>query len=49
MVLYVGLKVKPLQTPPFCSISAPASNRNPQNTQRIPSVKILVFLELEQK
>jgi hypothetical protein len=42
-------KMRPLQNAPFCPISASGSNFNPQNTQCIPSVKIFVFLELEQK
>jgi hypothetical protein len=41
--------VRPLQNAPFCPISASDSNFNPQNTQCIPVVKIIAFLELEQK
>jgi len=53
--------VRPLQNTPFCPISAPAlwnaqpiplgsgSNFNPLNTKCIPVVKIIAFLELEQK
>jgi len=38
-----------LQNAPFCSISASGSNFNPRNTQCIPAVKIIAFLELKQK
>jgi len=38
-----------LQNAPFCPISASGSNFNPRNTQCIPVVKIITFLELEQK
>jgi hypothetical protein len=41
--------VRPLQNAPFCSISASGSNFNPRNTQCIPVVKIIAFLELKQK
>jgi hypothetical protein len=41
--------MRPLQNAPFCPISASDSNFNPRNTQCIPVVKIIVFLELEQK
>jgi hypothetical protein len=41
--------VRLLQNAPFCPISASGSNFNPQNTQCIPVVKIITFLELEQK
>jgi len=41
--------MKPLQNPAFCPISASGSNFNPQNTQCIPAVKTIAFLELEQK
>jgi len=46
-----GLKpiMRPLQNAPFCPISASGSNFNSQNTQCIPVVKIIAFLELEQK
>jgi hypothetical protein len=44
-----GCKLRPLQNAPFCPISASSSNFNPQNTQCIPAVKIIAFLELEQK
>jgi hypothetical protein len=46
-----GLKpiTRPLQNASFCPISASGSNFNPRNTQCIPVVKILAFLELEQK
>jgi len=37
-----------LKNAPFCPIPASGSNFNPQNTQCIPVVKILAFLELEQ-
>jgi hypothetical protein len=40
---------RPLQNAPFCSISASVSNFNPRNTQCIPVVKIIAFLELKQK
>jgi len=40
---------RPLQNAPFCPISASGSNFNPRNTQCIPVVKIITFLELEQK
>jgi len=40
-------KMRPLQNAPFRSISASGSNFNPQNTQCIPAVKIVAFLELE--
>jgi len=33
--------------PTFCPISAASSNFNPRNTQCIPAVKIIAFLELE--
>ena len=39
--------MRPLQNAPFCPISASGSNFNPQNTQCIPAVKIIAFLELE--
>jgi len=39
---------KPLKNAPFCSISASGENFNPRNTQCIPPVKIIAFLELEQ-
>jgi hypothetical protein len=39
----------PLRNTPFCPISVSGSNFNPQNTLCIPAVKILAFLELEQK
>jgi len=39
--------VRPLQNPTFCPISTSGSNFNPQNTQCIPAVKIIAFLELE--
>jgi len=35
--------------PTYCSISASRSNFNPRNAKYIPVVKILAFLELEQK
>jgi len=38
---------RPLQNAPFRPISASGLNFNPQNTQCIPAVKILAFLELE--
>jgi len=38
---------RPLQNVPFHPISASGSNFNPQNTQCIPVVKIIAFLELE--
>jgi len=41
--------LRPLQNASFCPISTPGSNFNPQNTQCIPAVKIIAFLELEQK
>jgi len=41
--------VRPLQNAPFCPIFASGSNFNPQNTQCIHAVKIIAFLELEQK
>jgi hypothetical protein len=41
--------LRPLQNAPFCPISTSGSNFNPQNTQCIPAVKIIAFLELEQK
>ncbi|MGD2149919.1 MAG: hypothetical protein PVJ06_11635 [Desulfobacterales bacterium] len=37
-----------MQNAPFCPIPASGSNFNPQNTQRIPVVKIFAFLGLEQ-
>jgi len=40
---------RPLQNAPFCPISDSGSNFNPRNTQCIPVVKIIAFLELEQK
>ena len=40
---------RPLKNAPFCPISASGSNFNPQNTQCIHLVKIIAFLELEQK
>jgi len=33
----------------ICPISASDSNFNPQNTQCIPEVKILIFLDLDKK
>jgi hypothetical protein len=42
-------KVRLLQNAPFCPISVLGSNFNPQKTLCIPVVKILAFLELEQK
>jgi len=39
--------MRPLQNPTFCPISASSSNFNPRNTQCVPVVKIIVFLELE--
>jgi hypothetical protein len=42
-------KRETLQNAPFCPISASGSNFNPRNTQCIPVVKIIAFLELEQK
>jgi hypothetical protein len=47
--LVYGCIARPLQNAPSCPISASGSNFNPQNTQCIPAVKILAFLELEQK
>jgi hypothetical protein len=41
--------MRPLQKAPFCPISTSGSNFSPQNTQCIPAVKIIAFLELEQK
>jgi hypothetical protein len=41
--------LRPLQNAPFYPISASGSNFNPQNTPCIPAVKIIAFLELEQK
>jgi hypothetical protein len=38
-----------LQIASFCPISASGSNFNPRNTQCIPVVKIIAFLEREQK
>jgi len=32
----------------FCPISASGSDFNPQNTNRIPPVKIIAFFDLEQ-
>jgi len=48
-ILLSSYAVRPLQNAPFCSISASDSNFNPRNTQCIPVVKIIVFLELKQK
>jgi hypothetical protein len=45
----VVLAVRPLQNVTFCPISTSSSNFNPRNTQCIPVVKIIAFLELEQK
>jgi len=39
---------RPLKNAPFCPISVSGSNFNPRNTQCIPSVKIIAFLELDQ-
>ena len=44
-----ALAMKPLQNPTFCPISASGSNFNPRNAQCIPVVKIIAFLDLEQK
>jgi len=41
--------MKPLHNVRFCPISLSCSNFNPQNTLRIPVVKIFAFLDLEQK
>ena len=41
--------MRPLQNAPFCPISVSGSNFNPQNTQCIPVVKIIAFLELESR
>jgi hypothetical protein len=41
--------LRPLQNTPFSPIYASGSNFNPQNTPCIPVVKIIAFLELEQK
>jgi hypothetical protein len=41
--------MRPFQNAPFCPISASGSNLNPRNTQCIPVVKIIAFLELDQK
>ena len=41
--------VRPLQNAPFCPISVSGSNFNSKNTQYILVVKIIAFLELEQK
>ncbi|MBW1845993.1 MAG: hypothetical protein JRJ27_02385 [Deltaproteobacteria bacterium] len=49
IVNYCEPLVRPLQNPTFCSISASSSNFNPRNTLCIPVVKIITFLELEQK
>jgi hypothetical protein len=43
------LVLRPLQNALFCSISASGSNFNLRNTQCIPVVKIIAFLELKQK
>ena len=40
--------MKPLKTALFYSISVSGSNFNPRNTQCMPVVKILAFLDLEQ-
>jgi hypothetical protein len=40
---------RPMQNAPFCPISSSVSNSNPRNTQCIPVVKIIIFLEIEQK
>jgi len=40
---------RPLQNASFCPISASGSNFNPRNTRCIPLVKVIAFLELEQK
>jgi hypothetical protein len=39
--------MRPLKNVPFCPIPASGSNFNPQNTPRIPVVKIFAFLGLE--
>jgi hypothetical protein len=41
--------MRPLQNTPFCPISSSGSNFNPRNTTSITVVKIIAFLELEQK
>jgi hypothetical protein len=41
--------MRPLQNAPFCPISASGSKFNPRNTRCIPVVKVIAFLELEQK
>jgi len=43
------LKVRPLHNLHFCPISASNLNFNPRNTKCIHVVKIIAFLELEQK
>jgi len=40
---------RPLKNTPFGPISVSGSNFNPRNTQCITVVKIIAFLELEQK
>jgi hypothetical protein len=40
---------RPLQNAPFRSISASGSIFNPRNTQCIPVVKTIAFIELKQK
>jgi hypothetical protein len=42
------LDKRPLKNAPFCSIPVSGLNFNPQNTQCIPVVKIIAFLDLEQ-
>jgi hypothetical protein len=42
-------ETRPLKNAPFWSISASGSNFNSQNTQCIPAIKIVAFLELKQK
>jgi hypothetical protein len=45
----MGFLSRPLQNASFCPISASGSNFNPRNTQCIPVIKIIAFLDLEQK
>jgi len=40
---------RPMQNAPFYPISSSVSNSNPRNTILIQVVKIIIFLEIEQK
>jgi len=49
MEVLVFNAASPMQNVPFWLISSSVSNSNPRNTQCIPVIKNIVFLEIEQK